>query len=102
VISSKFPIFSIWKDNIENGGKKKIPLKNSEFALVERLSGKVTIHKITEEEFLFLKNISKKTLYKTYEEITKITKKECDIGGLVNRFIGSGVITNFKLGAKND
>jgi hypothetical protein len=97
VISSKFAIFSIWKDNIENKGRKKIDATKPEFVLIERILGKVNIHIITKEEFFFLKNINKKTLYKTYEEITKNSAKECDIGTLVNKFITNGVITNFKL-----
>lgn len=97
IISSKFAIFSIWKDNIENKGRKKIDATNPEFILVERISGKVNIHHLAKEEFIFLKNISKKTLFKTYEEITKNSAKEYDIGMLVNKFIANGVITNFKL-----
>jgi hypothetical protein len=102
LITSKFPIFSIWQDNIENGGKKKISLKNPESAMVERASQKVNIHKLDREEFLFLKNITQKTLFETYKEISRITKKECDIGQILNKFITSGIITNFNNGAKND
>jgi hypothetical protein len=98
IIASKFAIFSIWKNNIEDKKEKKINANAAEFALVERALGKVNIHNISEEEFLFLKNITKKTLYETYEKITAITKNECDIGRLVNKFISNGVITNFKNG----
>jgi len=96
LLSSKFAIFSIWKSNIEKKSSKKINAAQPEFTMVERVSNRVNIHKINQEEFLFLKNISKKTLFKTYEEIVKITGKEFDIGALVNKFISNGVIINFK------
>ena len=101
IFASKFAVFSIWKNNVENK-KEKIDAFNPEFALVERARGMVNIHNINQEEFLFLKNISsskpKKNLFQTYEKISQTTNKECDIGQMVNKFIASGVITNFKIG----
>ena len=98
LLKSKFPIFSIWKDNIENKGRKKISLNNPEFALVERGSGKVNIVKLTQEEFIFLENLKqKKTLFETYKKINRLTKKEFDIGQVLQKFIASRVITNFNL-----
>lgn len=102
LISSKFAIFSIWKNNVGKKSSKKINALNPEFAMVERVFEKVNIHKITVEEFLFLKNISKKTLFETYEKIVKITGKEFDIGALVNKFISSGIIINFKTKEPHD
>lgn len=98
LVASKFPIFSIWKENIENGGKKKIALEKSEFVLVKRISGDVKIQNLSQEEFIFLKALSdNKTLFDTYKKISRATKKECDIGKILNEFISDGVIINFKL-----
>lgn len=102
LLTSKFAVFSIWKSNIEKKSSKKIDAAQPEFAMVERASTRVNIHKISQEEFLFLKNISKKTLFKTYEEIVKITGVEFDIGALVNKFITNGIIINFKTKEPND
>lgn len=96
LFSSKFAVFSIWKNNIEKKSSKKIDAAQAEFIMIERVSTRVNIHKISREEFLFLKNISKKTLFKTYEEIVKISGAEFDIGALVNKFITKGIIINFK------
>lgn len=96
LMASKFAIFSIWKSNVEKKSNKKINAAQPEFVVVERVLNRVNIHKISQEEFLFLKNISKKTLFETYEKIVKITGAEFDIGALVNKFITNGIIINFK------
>lgn len=98
LFASKFPIFSIWKDNIKKFSKKKISLLNPEFAMVARSNGGLEIFKITQEEFIFLENIKQqKTLFEIYKKIIRATKKECDIGQILQRFIAIGVITNFNL-----
>ncbi len=92
LIKSKFPIFSIWKKN----GKKIPTIIKAEFALVERANGSCEIHQLTEAEFVFLDNLAKeKTLYQTYQEIIKLTKKDFDIGKLLNKFITIRVVANF-------
>lgn len=102
ILASKFPIFSIWKDNIEKKGRKKISLNSPEFSLIYRASNIVQIQKLSEAEFLFLKNISDKKLFETYKKIIRTTKTECDIGMILNKFISAGIITNFKSGEPND
>lgn len=99
LMASEFPIFSIWKNNIEEDGKKKISLKKPELVLVERGLRKVQIHNLSKEEFIFLANVPRKKLFAIYKEIVRQTKKECDIGAILNKFISLGIITNFKIGA---
>ena len=101
LLSSKFPIFSIWKNKIKNG-KKIININNPEFATPEfvitaRAIDGCVINKLSQEEFLFLFLIKKEEkLYNIFEKICKKTKKEIDIGKLMNHFISNGIITNFK------
>jgi hypothetical protein len=84
---SKFAVCSIWQKK----QKIKMPLK-PEFALVSNYN----IVKLSEEEFLFLSLIKDgKKLFSVYQTIVKKTKKEIDIGKLLNRFISNGVITKF-------
>ncbi len=98
LFSSKFPIFTIWKESLKKSGRKKISLTEAELALVSRASGKLEITKMSPEEFVFLSNLKQqKTLFETYKKILRLTKKECDIGALLQAFINSRVITNFKL-----
>ena len=99
LMASEFPIFSIWMDNMKNSGRKKISLKHPEFALLERAHHKVEIHNLTKEEFIFLANVGRKKLFNIYKEIFRQTKKECDIGALLNKFISLGIISNFKIEA---
>ena len=101
LIKSKFPLFTIWQDNIENDGKKKISLENPELILIDNALGKVMMNKLSEEEFLFLDKISKgKNLYETYKLITRKIKQECDIGQILQKFITSRLINNFQLEKK--
>ncbi len=100
ILKSNYAIFSIWKNVNENKSSKKINANKPEFALVERIFQIVNIHKIDELEFLFLQNISKNSLFETYEKIVNLTGKEFDIGALVNKFVGNGLIINFKLEKK--
>jgi hypothetical protein len=87
LFSSKFSICSIWQKK----QKIKQPLK-PEFALVFNYN----ISKISEEEFLFLSLIKDgKKLFKIYKTIVRKTKKEVDIGKLLNRFISNGIIKNY-------
>lgn len=100
LLSSKFPLFSIWKDNIENNGKNKINLNKKEFILIDNALGKVMMSNLSEEEFIFLDQISKgKNLYETYKIINRKIKKEVDIGQILQKFISSRTINNFKKGA---
>lgn len=95
LIASKFPIYSIWNNSVNGENKKVSLLKKAEFAMVERTSQKLQIHKIDEKEFFFLQNINKKTLFKTYKLISKKTKNDCNIGALLNKFITNGIIIKF-------
>lgn len=89
LFSSKFPIYSIWK------GKKAT---KPESVLVARIGGEAEILKLTEEEFLFLEGVKqKKNLYQIYQKINRATKKECDIGKVLQKFIGSGSLSGFTL-----
>ncbi len=99
LIASKFPIFSIWENHIDNKKKKKISSKKPELVLVTRSLRKVQIYNLSREEFIFLANIADKKLFKIYKEIIRQTKKDCDIGALLNKFISLGIISNFKIRA---
>ncbi len=99
LMASEFPIFSIWKDNIAGNGKKKISLKKPELLLIERGLSKVQIHNLSPEEFIFLASSTKKKLFTIYKEILQQTKRECDIGAILNKFISLGIIANFKIGS---
>lgn len=87
LFTSKFRVFSIWQ--------KEKEIKNSvkpEFALV--LENQIL--QISEEEFLFLSLIQKKKkLFEIYKNLCQKTKKEVDIGKLINRFISNGIIINY-------
>jgi hypothetical protein len=96
ILKSNYAIFSIWKNANENL-QKKVKAERPEFVMVERVFEIVNIYKISELEFLFLQNISKNCLFETYQKIVKITGEEFDIGALLNKFVGNGVIVNFKL-----
>ncbi len=88
LFSSPFAVFSLWQKErkIKNFAKK-------EFVLIRRNH----ILLLKEEEFLFLSLIQKqKPLYKIYREICKKSTHEIDIGVLINGFINSSVITNFR------
>lgn len=97
LFSSKFPIFSIWKSNIENSKKKIRISDNYEYVMIERIVNSSVV-KLLEEEFLFLSFIQmEKKLYETYQKVCRKTKKEIDIGSFLNRFISNGVFVNFKI-----
>ena len=99
LLKSKFPIFSIWKNNIEKKSSKKISLNNPEFALIDKAAGAVEIKNLAQEEFIFLQNLSqKKNLFETYKKIIRTTKKECDVGKILEKFISLRVIVNFNSG----
>lgn len=102
LLKSKFPIFSIWKDNIENDGKNEIFLQNSEFVLIGRANGNSEITNLSKEEFIFLSEIEKQTrLYEIYKKLASNNKKEGnpepDIGKLLEKFIQLRIINNFQL-----
>jgi len=87
LFATKFPIFSIWQNS-----KKSKSLPKPEFMLVYSYK----ILKLSEEEFLFLSLIQKgKKLYDIYKSLNKKTKKEIDVGGILNKFISNGVIINY-------
>jgi len=89
LLASKFAIFSIWQkeQKIKNFAKP-------EFTAIH--SNKIL--SLSAEEFLFLSLIlQKKPLYKIYESLCKKSKKEIDIGALINRFIADGTIIKFAL-----
>ncbi len=89
LISSKFPLYSIWN------GKKPKALK-PEYIVVERLASDSNMNKISQEEFLFLSMIlQKKSLYQIYIQICKKFKKNIDIGKMLNRFIACELIIDF-------
>jgi hypothetical protein len=82
---SKFAIFSIWKSE-----KKIKNFTKAESTLI--CADKIL--RLNEEELIFLSEIQKqKKLYQIYKIICKKTKKENDIGKLINHFIANGVIT---------
>lgn len=98
LLSSKFPVFSIWKSNNENSKKKIKILDNVEYIMIDRVYNSSVITKLSEEEFLFLSLIKvKNKLYETYQKVCRKTKKEIDIGSFLNRFISNGVFINFKI-----
>jgi hypothetical protein len=87
LFSSKFCVYSIWQK------KKNIKLASKpEMALIFNYN----IAPLSETEFLFLSLIKEgKKLYQIYQMIVKKTKKECDIGQLLNHFISNGVIKKY-------
>ena len=90
LMKSEFAIFSIWKKE----AKKNIKINKPEFALIERVYDSCQIHKLSEVEFIFLDNLTKKkTLYFIYQKISKLAKEEFDIGQIMNRFIANKVIS---------
>ncbi len=89
LLTSKFAIFTIWKKE-----KKIKNFAKPEFAAIH--SSKILL--LNAEEFLFLSLIlQKKPLYKIYESLCKKSKKEIDIGALINRFIADETIIKFSL-----
>lgn len=98
LITSKFPIFSIWHSNVNKKKPKKISLQESESAAISKALGQVEIIKLLPEEFIFLQNLSEeKNLFETYKKILRSTKKDCDIGQMLHKFIAAKIINNFKL-----
>ncbi len=102
LLKSKFSIFSIWKDNIENDGKNKISIENSECVLIDRANGNSEVKSLSREEFIFLSEIEKQNkLYEVYKKIARNNKKEGsdepDIGKLLEKFIQLRIINNFKI-----
>ncbi len=90
LLKSEFPIFTIFTK------KKKILSKKSEFVLIERACGACEVKNLDLIEFTFLENLSKKkNLFQTYKKIVNLTKKEIDIGAMLNKFINNKVICNF-------
>lgn len=97
LFTSKFPVFSLWKNKINDEKKSVKIVNNPELAMIARTAQGLNIHKLSEEEFLFLSLLEKgKTLYNIFENISKKTKREIDIGKLLNHFISSGMIADFK------
>ncbi len=89
LFNSKFAIISIWQKE-----RKIRKFSEAQFAVIH--SNK--IFPLNETEFLFLSLISKKkSLFKIYEEIYKKSKKDIDIGTLINRFVSDGTIVKFDL-----
>jgi hypothetical protein len=94
LISSKYPIFSIW-ESVDS--KQKLNLKNlpKEFVLIERAGFDSSIQNLCETEFLFLKHIKKgQNFYQIYEEISA-KFPDFDIGSVMNKFISNGVIASY-------
>lgn len=91
LFTSKYPIYSIWKNKKANLKTKK------EFILIERAILKTGIHNLLEPEFLFLKHIKNgKNLYQIYQNLEK-KFVGFDIGSLINKFISNGTIASYEL-----
>ena len=98
LFSSKFPVFTIWKNKIENKSNKIKIADNAEMVLIERAGMSSVITKLSQEEFLFLSLIGEGgELYETYQKICRKTKKEIDVGSFLNKFISAGVFVDFKV-----
>lgn len=97
LISSNFPIYEIWQNNLNNSKKQIKVIEKEQFLLIDRSLNQSKISKISQAEYLFLKLINKKKkLYETYEEICRITNQEIDIGSFLNKFISSAILVDFK------
>lgn len=91
LFSSKFSIYSIWKK------QKKSVSKKAEFVMVAN-SLQPLVMQLSEIEFLFLIEIGEgKKLYQIYQKICKKTKKEFDIGKILNHFIENSIIIDFSI-----
>jgi hypothetical protein len=87
LFASNFSVFSIWKKE-----KEIKNFANPEFTMIYANE----IFLLNEEEFLFLSLIQKeKKLFEIYKLICKKTKKDCDIGKLINHFISNGIIADY-------
>ncbi len=94
-IESRFAIFNIWQNFINDKKIKKTAPKKTEILLVERGRGNCAVQKLSPVEFIFLQNLhNKKTLYQTYQKMVKVSK-DCDIGSILNKFISLRIITKF-------
>lgn len=91
LFSSKFPIYKIWSK------EKKSSSKKGEFILVAN-NGKPSVINLSEVEFLFLIEVGEgKKLYQIYQKLCKKTKREIDVGKILNHFIENRILIDFKL-----
>ncbi|MFT6332124.1 MAG: hypothetical protein ACJAW3_000451 [Lentimonas sp.] len=96
LIESQYPIFDIWNVVKESGQKLDLSKREGQFVLVERVGLEVKIENLAECEFLFLNRVQKKqNLYQIYEEVGS-KFPDFDIGKVMNRFISSGLVSDFK------
>jgi hypothetical protein len=101
LITSKFPIFSIWQSNVSEKKPKKLSLQQAESAIISKALGQVEIIKLSAAEFIFLQNLSQgKNLFETYKKILRSTKIDCNIGEILQKFVAAKIINNFKLEKK--
>jgi hypothetical protein len=99
IIASKYKIYSIWDENRQENINKEINLEENkgQFIMIERSSFKVNVHELTKIEYLFLELTKEgKNIYQIHEVLGN-EKEGFDIGFLINKFISSSIITNFKI-----
>jgi hypothetical protein len=99
LISSRYPIYSIWEfSNKKNNKKLNLENLNHQFILIERANWQVNIHNLSEPEFLFLKQLkNQKNIYQVYQDLGQ-KHQNIDIGSLINKYISNGVLSRFFLG----
>ena len=100
LLSSKYPLYSIWFMNHNNTDQEiNLEEKGEEFILIQRFGYGVDIHQLSRVEFDFLSMIiDKKSIHQIYEKLaSNYTNEEFDVGLFVNKFISSKTITNFKV-----
>jgi hypothetical protein len=99
LLTSKYPIYSIWQ-SFQNNKAKKLDLKklDKESILIERANWQTNIHHLLKSELLFLQQIKKgQNLYQIYQKLTEL-EQNFDIGSLLNKYISNGVLCSFKRG----
>ena len=92
LLSSEFPIASIWRANIEDGQKS---FKGEEFILITRREFDPIIRKISKCEFLFLKELMGSNSIKEAVEILKENHfdDQLDVGSLMQYLVAENAIT---------
>jgi hypothetical protein len=97
LLSSKYPIYSIWEiNNSDSREEVNLEKENEQYILISRADFKVNVEQLSKTEYSFLNMIQKQNnIYKIYESLS-IKNKNFDIGTLINKFISSKIIINFK------
>lgn len=99
IISSKDPLYSIWNENRQEETNKEINLEENkgQFIIIERSYLNVNVHELTKLEYDFLRLTKEgKNIYHIHEILSN-EEEDFDIGSLINKFISSGIITNFSI-----